>query len=149
MNSSYYIFGGSPIILIGSGWILFIINLYLIGFISFNVFKNILLLRGQYLNLLDPSMEEIRSGIKKKIIMFAIFGIIIDLYYLYSSIQLALFLSQDMADKTKLILKYVNSLVCSSVLILVTTIFHPCFFTASFQLGQMRGDFGLTCWCSL
>ena len=139
LNSAYYIFGNSSTtILTFTSFLLAIFSIYIIYEINRNIIANIKALKAHAQTLVGPDMAEIRKGTIRKIWMFILFDLITSLYYLYHGTYLVLDVLATYSDRIDLILQGVHTLISFIVIALVTIIFHPIFFTASFQLGQIR-----------
>jgi len=144
-NSAYYIFGSSSAsVHLVSSWLLAGLYGYLCGLIVYNIRNNIKSLLMQRNSVSDPSMREIRSGFTQKIVMFLLFGICIVCYYLVHSAFLIVPPFLDITDREYEILVAYHSVFGMIIILCITTIFHPCFFTANFQLSQQVGVFFLT-----
>ena len=71
--------------------------------------------------------------------MYVTYSIVITIYYIFSGVCLVVYSVLKLNDREIIELESVEKVVCLAVVILVTTIFHPCFFTRSFQLSQILG----------
>jgi hypothetical protein len=83
-------------------------------------------------------MEEVRKGMCTKIIMYILFGVVTINYYVFSAICLITDSLKELTDRQSIELENIQRLACFAVMFAVTSIFHPCFFTASFKLSQFN-----------
>jgi len=135
--SSHYIFGSSnEQIYAFTSWIIAAFCLFLLIFINYNLLVNIKTLRNHQRSILDI---EVQNELYKKIMMYVTYSIVITIYYIFSGVCLVVYSVLKLNDREIIELESVEKVVCLAVVILVTTIFHPCFFTRSFQLSQILG----------
>ena len=138
-NSAYYIFGtSSDQIRSVSSWALTFLYMYLSCNIIYNVIVNIKSIRAQSSAIDDPSMREIRSGFTKKIIMFILFALCMVSYYTFHSAFLVAVPMLQTTDKDYEYIGGIHAVVSMITIACMVNTFHPCFFTASFQLGQQQ-----------
>ncbi len=139
LNSTYYIFGDSSAnVMKVSSWLLAAFCLFMIFTVLTCVVGSILVLKRYSATLLSEDMVEIRRGILHKIVMYVLFAILICVYYMYHAATLVVEPLLNLTDRTTEIFNGVHALMCFTTLSLVSIIFHPYFFTYSFQLGQIR-----------
>ncbi len=143
LNSAYYIFGqSSDSVQIVTSWILAVFYSFIMGSIIYNVVNNVTTLRRYSRTLLSEDMREIRRGILVKVVMYILFAVVICSYYAYYIFMLAILPTiVSTTDRQDEVLFGVKSLSCFCVLALVGIIFHPYFFTYSFQLGQLVSNY--------
>eukprot|EP00826_Nyctotherus_ovalis_P036505 TRINITY_DN3241_c0_g1_i6.p1 TRINITY_DN3241_c0_g1~~TRINITY_DN3241_c0_g1_i6.p1 ORF type:complete len:149 (-),score=32.05 TRINITY_DN3241_c0_g1_i6:332-778(-) len=137
LNITYHIFGSSskPLKLISS-WTLVVFYIYLTNLVVLNVLHNIKILRMQIIPFQYLAMQEIANETKKKIKMFVLYGIIIVFYYSFFAMNIGVPLIFDIAKENEAYLDKAEKVVCMVALAFITSIFHPTFFTGTFQLGQ-------------
>lgn len=139
ISSSYYVFGSSsPYLLIATGELIAVFNIILIIFAEIGIIQNIRKLHNLASNMLNLEMNEIRRGIKKKIIIYEIFGILIIFYYCWGAIYMAVLPFLQITDRKSEYFGAINSGVTLFTILIICIIFHPCYFTAAFQLGQIE-----------
>jgi len=97
------------------------------------IIGNLMLYRDSLMN----DMNEIRDGIKKKIVMFILFVICCWIHFLVRAAVLAYLSLFNPSSKKSYIVGGIDSVVCFGFILFISMIFHPCFFNASFQLGQI------------
>eukprot|EP00826_Nyctotherus_ovalis_P044956 TRINITY_DN4909_c0_g2_i10.p1 TRINITY_DN4909_c0_g2~~TRINITY_DN4909_c0_g2_i10.p1 ORF type:complete len:191 (+),score=15.06 TRINITY_DN4909_c0_g2_i10:1005-1577(+) len=137
--SAYYIFGTTNrSVRIGSGWLFVAFYAFMTVFVWVNLVLNFRTLMNHRRTMQDPSMSEIRRGLCTKIIMFVLFGLVIAVYYIIVATCLVLHIATKLTNRESIVLANIERVVVLVTVILLTTIFHPCFYTASFQLGQIH-----------
>ncbi|MDR3548603.1 MAG: hypothetical protein P4M11_10135 [Candidatus Pacebacteria bacterium] len=112
-------------------------NGFMIFTVASNCIGNIRQLRPDVRNI-SRDLVEIRQGLIRKIWMFAGFATFSTLYFgfiigehVYLMLIGATNRQQNFADG-------IESLACMAMYGVVLALFHPCFFTASFRLGQIQ-----------
>lgn len=137
LNITYHIFGSSsrPLKLISS-WTLVVFYVYLTKLVVLNVLHSIKTLRMQVAPFQYLAMQEIARETKKKIKMFILYGIIMVFYYSFFAMNIGVPLIFDIAKENEAYLNKAERVICMVALAFITSIFHPTFFTGTFQLGQ-------------
>lgn len=139
LYSAYHVFGGSSEgVRAVSGWLLVGLYLALTVFIIYNLICNIRILRVHYRRMVDPAMAEVRNGLRTKMAMYVLYGITMACYYVFSASCLVLYSVLGLTDRQYLRLHNLEQVVCLITITLVTSIFHPCFFTRAFHLGLIQ-----------
>eukprot|EP00826_Nyctotherus_ovalis_P004203 TRINITY_DN10888_c0_g1_i9.p2 TRINITY_DN10888_c0_g1~~TRINITY_DN10888_c0_g1_i9.p2 ORF type:complete len:133 (-),score=22.69 TRINITY_DN10888_c0_g1_i9:599-997(-) len=113
------------------------LHVYLVGFIIANLLANIKTLKVQLSSLQDSSMYEIFEKSKKKVTMFVLYGVAIFFYYSFYAVWIGLPAMVDLKEEKRAGMDRAEKVVCMLTLASITTIFHPCFFTEAFQMGQI------------
>jgi len=139
LYSAYYIFAiNNPELRKVFGWGLVFFYSFFILFIGYNIISNIIFLIRRRKQMIDPSMSQVRKAICIKIIMYILFGMTSIAYYIFSSYCLILYSIKELTDRQIIELSNIERIACLAVVLAITCIFHPCFFTASFQLSQFN-----------
>jgi len=119
-------------------WLVVLFYAFFTSFIGYNIIVNIIFLRRRRKQMIDPSMSEVRKGICTKIIMYILFGVVSIGYYTFSSYCLISYSIKELTDRQIIELLNIERIACLGAVLAITSIFHPCFFTASFQLSQFN-----------
>lgn len=138
LHSAYYVLeSASEKMRKISIWGLVVFHVYLIGFITINLLTSIKTLKVQLSSLQDFSMHEIFEKSKSKVTMFILYGVVIFFYYSFYTVWIGLPVMADLKEEEKAGMDRAEKVVCMLALASITTIFHPCFFTEAFQMGQI------------
>ncbi len=110
----------------------------LVTAITMGVVKNARMIQDRVGNFVGPGMEEIHRGILRKSVMLVVFNVVTGLFYLCCGVFMMVMPLIDITDRTREIWNGVNTILHWAAVTAITMIFHPCFFTAAFQLSQVE-----------
>ena len=122
-----------------TSWLLGIVYLLLVVFVIIYVVNNTKTLKRVVDSIIQVNLEDIKRGLLLKIRMLFFFAIIMVTYYSSLGIFMCTSPFLRLTDRTKEVIFGFFTVACWLVITISALIFHPCFFTAAFQLGEIGG----------
>ncbi len=105
-----------------------------------NVRRNVCSLRQRAEWIVIQGAAQVRHCLLQKADMLLSFGVAAGFYYIYSSVFMMVLMFVGIADRTAETWNGINAVLDWAVVTATATIFHPCFFTEAFRLGQVAVD---------
>ncbi len=138
-HCAFYIFAPSfPFILGAARCLLGACYGVLAGLVGYYSVRNIQLLNAAAQNVADERLADIRRGLRTKVSMYLAYGPVVSCYFACQAAAQIMEVVYSPSYRSITRVEGIGALAALVLHAVVCAIFHPCFFTAAFQLGHVE-----------